>query len=405
MKKIVTCLLILCSLKSFSQDYKKDSLVEHNKWSFKIGANVVDNRGGGQLFGGLSRTDQSAFGDIPLTLAIEKRISRLFGIEAIASLNSWDASTGVIDGLKLPNNEGYYAFDVNAKLYLNELFNFSPEFSWLNIYANAGLGRFTINKGTFTANYGGGATIWVSDRLGLDFNTTIKNSFNDAELYETGHFLYTFGLVVKLGKKEIKKKIEVTESVSFVDSDGDSIPDDKDSCPNDAGYIDNNGCPYSDTDNDGVLDKADNCPQIKGSPSNGGCPMPLQKTTKIEEPKKEEAKLTAVNVSKRIKFESGNYNFTQDTYPHLIDLAKILISEPLDARFEIIGHTDSVGDYKLNRTLSFRRASAVRNYLVDSGISKDRISVVGLGESEPIDNNLTEEGRDNNRRVEIKIIK
>tara|TARA_R110001632_G_scaffold102272_4_gene210391 strand:- start:25872 stop:27089 length:1218 start_codon:yes stop_codon:yes gene_type:complete len=405
MKKFVTYLLILCSLKSFSQDNNKDSIMEKNEWSFKIGANIVDNRGTGELFGGLSRTDQSAFGDIPLTLAIEKRISRLFGIEALVSLNSWDASTGVIDGLKLPNNEGYYAFDVNAKLYLNELFNFSPEFSWLNIYANAGLGRFTINKGTFTANYGGGATIWVSDRLGLDFSTTIKNAFNDSELYETGHFLYTFGLVIKLGKKEIKKKIEVTESVSFVDSDGDSIPDDKDSCPNDAGYIDNNGCPYTDTDNDGVLDKADNCPQIKGSPSNGGCPMPLQKTTKIEEPKKEAAKLTAVNVSKKIKFESGNYNFTQDTYPHLIDLAKILISEPLDVRFEIIGHTDSVGDYKLNRTLSFRRASAVRNYLVDSGISKDRISVAGLGESEPIDNNLTEEGRNNNRRVEIKIIK
>ena len=64
-------------------------------------------------------------------------------------------------------------------------------------------------------------------------------------------------------------------------------------------------------------------------------------------------------------------------------------------KFKIVGHTDSRGSYKLNRTLSKTRANAVRNYLVDSGISKDRIETVGLGESEPIDTNLTEKGRSN----------
>ena len=86
------------------------------------------------------------------------------------------------------------------------------------------------------------------------------------------------------------------------------------------------------------------------------------------------------------------------------NLAKRLTQEPTSVRFKVIGHTDSTGSYEANRVLSERRASAVRNYLVDSGIEKSRIDIEGLGESDPIDTNLTVEGRANNRRVEIIII-
>ena len=152
-----------------------------------------------------------------------------------------------------------------------------------------------------------------------------------------------------------------------------------------------------------MVDRADNCPQIKGYPSNNGCPAPPKVVEVVEVPKEPTKDL--VTVAKKIQFESGNYNFTQDTYPYLLDLAKILIQEPASTNFKIVGHTDSSGSYEANRTLSVRRASAVRNYLVDSGIDKDRIAIEGLGESEPIDTNLTVEGRANNRRVEIIIIK
>jgi len=401
MKKLTILILLLCFVKGFSQDTKK-----FTRWNFKVGVNVVDNRGAGELFAGLGRIDQNAFGDIPLTLALEKRLDKLFGIEAILSINSWDQSTSLIDGRRPSNTEGYYALDINGKLYLNELFKLGEEFSWLELYANAGLGRFTINEGTFTFNYGGGASIWLSDRLGLDFNTTIKNTFNDSELYETGHFVYSMGLIFNLSakKKWKKKKEPKEEKVSYKDSDSDSIPDDRDKCPSVPGLPGNDGCPQVDSDGDGVKDSADACPDIKGYAWNQGCPAPPKEEVKVVE-KKPEPKEDLVTVAKKIKFESGNYNFTQDTYPYLIDLAKILIEEPATVRFKIIGHTDSAGEYEANRTLSYKRASAVRNYLVDSGIAKSRIEIEGLGESDPIDSNLTVEGRANNRRVDIIIIK
>ena len=401
MKKLTILIILLCCVKGFSQDAKK-----FNQWKFKVGVNVVDNRGTAELFAGLGRIDQNAFGTVPLTLALEKRFDRLFGIEGIVSINSWDQSTSVIDGVIPFDTEGYYALDINGKLYLNELFKFGEEFSWLELYANAGLGRFTINKGTFTFNYGGGASIWLTNRLGLDFNTTIKNTFSDSELYETGHFVYSMGLIFNLSakKKWKKKKAPKAEKKTFIDSDSDGLSDDRDKCPSVPGIPGNDGCPQKDSDGDGVIDSADACPQIKGYAWNRGCPAPPKEEPKVVE-KKPEPKEDLVTVAKKIKFESGNYNFTQDTYPYLIDLAKILIQEPTSVRFKIVGHTDSSGEYEANRTLSYRRASAVRNYLVDSGISKERVDIEGLGESDPIDTNLTAEGRANNRRVDIIIIK
>lgn len=400
MKKLTTLIILLCCVKGFSQDTKKQS-----RWNFKVGVNVVDNRGNGDLFAGLGRIDQNAFGDIPLTLALENRFDKLFGIEAVLNINSWDESTSVIDGARPNDTEGYYALDINGKLYLNELFKMGEQFSWLELYASAGLGRFTINEGTFTFNYGGGASIWLSDRLGLDFNTVIKNTFSDSEIYETGHFVYSFGLIFNLTKKKsAKKETPKEEPKTFTDSDGDGLSDEKDKCPSVPGIAGNDGCPQKDSDGDGVIDSADACPQIKGYAWNRGCPAPPKEEVNVVE-KKPEPKEDLITVAKKIKFESGNYNFTQDTYPYLIDLAKILIQEPKNVRFKIVGHTDSAGEYEANRTLSYKRASAVRNYLVDSGIAKSRIDIVGLGESDPIDSNLTVEGRANNRRVDIIILK
>lgn len=75
-----------------------------------------------------------------------------------------------------------------------------------------------------------------------------------------------------------------------------------------------------------------------------------------------------------------------------------------DIRIRIIGHTDNVGKDEANQRLSEGRANAVRQDLIEKGIDADRIEAEGRGESEPIDTNDTEEGRQNNRRVEIEIL-
>jgi outer membrane protein OmpA-like peptidoglycan-associated protein len=88
----------------------------------------------------------------------------------------------------------------------------------------------------------------------------------------------------------------------------------------------------------------------------------------------------------------------------LEDLLELLNTHPtMEIRIE--GHTDNVGDEVALVNLSEERAETVRDYLVNNGIEKERIDVIGLGATHPIGDNLSESGREKNRRVEIKITK
>jgi len=86
----------------------------------------------------------------------------------------------------------------------------------------------------------------------------------------------------------------------------------------------------------------------------------------------------------------------------LNDLYMYLARNP-QVRIKIVGHTDSVGKDEANQKLSEGRANEVMKELIERGIAPDRILSEGRGESQPIDTNDTEEGRQNNRRVEIEI--
>ena len=70
----------------------------------------------------------------------------------------------------------------------------------------------------------------------------------------------------------------------------------------------------------------------------------------------------------------------------------------------IEGHTDSQGDDAMNLDLSKRRAKRAMDYLISKGISKDRLSSEGFGETRPVADNSTSEGRAQNRRVEFRIV-
>lgn len=71
---------------------------------------------------------------------------------------------------------------------------------------------------------------------------------------------------------------------------------------------------------------------------------------------------------------------------------------------EVIGHTDDVGDDEYNLELSEQRAQAVRDYLVETGVDASKIVTVGAGETQPIASNTTDEGRAENRRVEVLVL-
>lgn len=79
------------------------------------------------------------------------------------------------------------------------------------------------------------------------------------------------------------------------------------------------------------------------------------------------------------------------------------MNENKDKRVALSGHTDSIGTEKYNQGLSERRAASVKNYLVKKGVDGGRITSQGFGETKPIADNKTKEGRAKNRRVEIKV--
>lgn len=110
-------------------------------------------------------------------------------------------------------------------------------------------------------------------------------------------------------------------------------------------------------------------------------------------------------VFKDIKFELDKAVLMKSSYPRLHEIVQILRSHPEIKKVEIQGHTDSTASDAYNLDLSRRRAETVMNYLHSQGIAAARMTAKGYGEARPIDSNETEQGRSNNRRVELKPMK
>lgn len=109
-----------------------------------------------------------------------------------------------------------------------------------------------------------------------------------------------------------------------------------------------------------------------------------------------------VFIVKNLFFATNKTRILSRSEEALNDLYMYLARNP-QVRIKIIGHTDSVGKDEANQKLSDGRANEVMKDLIERGISADRLQAEGRGETQPIDTNDTEEGRQNNRRVEIEI--
>jgi len=178
----------------------------------------------------------------------------------------------------------------------------------------------------------------------------------------------------------------------FGDKDQDGVLDKDDACIDAPGPTENKGCPYLDTDGDGVLDKDDACVKTPGPADNQGCP-------KLEQKEEEIIKRAFDN----LEFDTGKDIIRSTSFPSLTELAELLKSKP-SYGLRIAGHTDNVGDDAKNMQLSHDRSEAVKKFLVSKGASADAIVVEYYGETKPIADNNTPEGKQKNRRVEMTII-
>ncbi|HKY92834.1 MAG TPA: OmpA family protein [Nevskiaceae bacterium] len=175
------------------------------------------------------------------------------------------------------------------------------------------------------------------------------------------------------------------------DSDGDRVLDSKDMCPGTAmgTEVDSKGCALAkigDADGDGVIDAADACPDsIAGMTVDAtGCLVDQTVTLK------------------GVRFETGSAKLTPDARRILDEVGRTLKNQPKLVA-EISGHTDDVGNDAYNLILSQQRAESVRQHLIGRGIAPERLTAEGFGETQPVADNQTPEGRDANRRVDLKV--
>ena len=111
-----------------------------------------------------------------------------------------------------------------------------------------------------------------------------------------------------------------------------------------------------------------------------------------------------IEINDRVQFETGKATLLSESQSILDQVAQIMKDNPDIKVVSIEGHTDNEGGRRSNKKLSKKRASSVRKYLIEQGISGKRLKTKGYGQDVPIADNDTEDGRYQNRRVEFKIL-
>ena len=142
-----------------------------------------------------------------------------------------------------------------------------------------------------------------------------------------------------------------------------------------------------DSDGDGVVDDHDKCPDTPAGSRVDGDGCPFDKVINL----------------KGVTFEFNKTRLRPDAQT-ILDWATGILKKYPDMKVEIAGHTDNVGSDEYNQKLSEGRAESVKGYFVEHGVPDTQLSVKGYGEAEPIADNASEDGRERNRRVELRIL-
>ncbi len=184
------------------------------------------------------------------------------------------------------------------------------------------------------------------------------------------------------------------------DSDGDGVEDNRDKCPGTPAGVPVNaqGCPR-DSDGDGVFDMDDACPDTPAGTSVDATGCPVKK--RAAQPAADARDALTLD----IQFAPNRAQLDPASRAQLEEAAAFVRRYP-GSRIRVEGYTDSVGTETYNLKLSQQRAESVRSTLArEYDIAPERIQAKGYGEANPVADNATPEGRLQNRRVVITILK
>lgn len=161
----------------------------------------------------------------------------------------------------------------------------------------------------------------------------------------------------------------------------------------------------TDTDGDGVSDYFDKCANTASGVhvDGAGCPLPVvipsKDTTIIRNNYivTDADRKIAADTFSNLEFDFGKATIRQRSYRYMNNLSDMLIQKGF--RLKLSGHTDSKGSDEFNMHLSNNRANAVKDYLISKGVDGNKVEAIGFGETQPLESNKTEKGRQANRRV------
>ena len=353
------------------------------------------------------------------TISISKLILKSFYLGIEMSINDIKKIEGQ-QKIDFP----YYSGEVFVKKTFNNKKKFRP-------FVKSGFGISGIDRGLFgdsipfsqyfskTLSPSFGAQFRITNHIGIE----VSSSFNKA--------------LDKKGISHLRHNFSVYLGLGDTDKDRDGIINRKDKCPKIPGDLEFNGCP--DTDGDGIPDPEDKCPEVSGELVYNGCP-------EAEDLSRENIILDDENLKTQIGTESPTISdnissidqqSSEDKLGALEDekISKITLpdeqmliffpanssrvlgkktikklknvvstlSNQLDLKVLLEGHSSSDGDSTINLNLSQQRANIVKDFLTGEGVESKRISVKALGEDEPIFDNNTSQGRALNRCVLIII--
>jgi OmpA-OmpF porin, OOP family len=137
-------------------------------------------------------------------------------------------------------------------------------------------------------------------------------------------------------------------------------------------------------------------PEPAPAPAPPPTPPPAPKTEVTQE---------QIKLKEQVEFETDSAVLKDSSKGLLDEVVQVMKDHPEIEHVRVAGHTDSQGSRAHNIKLSDERAAAVKQYLVDHGVAADRLASKGYGPDRPIADNKTDEGRAQNRRVEIHILR
>ena len=159
-----------------------------------------------------------------------------------------------------------------------------------------------------------------------------------------------------------------------------------------------------DEDSDGVFDRRDRCPDTPENTEvdHRGCPLPQYPVAVKPVEPAPQSEVIILSDAGNVLFDFDKSDLTPAAKAQLDTLMDKLRNADV-VSIKVIGHTDSKGSDAYNQALSERRASSVAAYLLSQGLAPNKLTSEGRGESEPVADNASDEGRAENRRVELHI--